>query len=50
MSRAAVAEQGADRLLPVLVAREDVVREVVEEMFPEIVQRTVPAAETPTVG
>ncbi|GAB3152491.1 DUF2786 domain-containing protein [Micromonospora sonneratiae] len=41
VSREVVVEAGADRLLPVLAAREDVVREAVETMFPEMVQRQV---------
>lgn len=41
VSREMAATEGADRLLPVLAAREDVVRERVEEMFPEVVHRSV---------
>lgn len=41
VSRAAAAAEGAERLLPVLAARDDVVREAVAEMFPAMVQRAV---------
>ncbi|MEV4760623.1 DUF2786 domain-containing protein [Micromonospora sp. NPDC049559] len=40
-SRAAVEEEGADRLLPVLAARDDRVREAVDEMFPDMVTRAI---------
>ncbi|WP_322747324.1 MULTISPECIES: DUF2786 domain-containing protein [unclassified Frankia] len=39
----AVAERGRDRLLPVLAAREDTVREATETMFPGVVSRPVTA-------
>ncbi|GAB2936460.1 DUF2786 domain-containing protein [Micromonospora polyrhachis] len=39
--REAVDAAGSDRLLPVLAAREDVVRETVDAMFPGIVERRV---------
>ncbi|MGW0431124.1 DUF2786 domain-containing protein [Micromonospora sp. NPDC003197] len=39
--REAVDAAGADRLLPVLAAREDAVREVADAMFPRIVERRV---------
>jgi hypothetical protein len=41
VSREAAAAEGADRLLPVLAAREDAVQEAVDAMFPEMVQRHV---------
>jgi hypothetical protein len=40
-SRAATAAAGSDRLLPVLAARDDAVRETVETMFPEFVSHQV---------
>ncbi len=44
-SAQAVAETGADRLLPVLAARTDSVRETTEAMFPDIVSQSVTATD-----